>query len=485
MESNAKLEARQKLARLIEDFSTPANSILFPDNVFTIHEFVMVSPTLRNTPNLQDKVIKDKGIFNEDSIANQQDESQQFNEDSREDIKETLVGLKAQYEDAERQIAEKLNAIIEEAKYLLSEFESKDITDLQLKQRLLNLKVMVDMYNLLSIDGWSPLYISQFLRIQLALRESDIFSICPSKLIEGDSFSKSGKGVFEAKDKIDDSSKIGHYSPSDGSTVCMAIPSVQPTYACFELVTPTGILFGNMRGEGGVCSKFYDWLRENKGDPGYIGGWAEAQKGTSWSGPSKYAKLFYTSFRNKDFSRYFWHPKSNFKYCFEGVSSKFYIGEREIRFIDFDSTYQFTLIAQHVFTYEFLCRTQLPRSDQQKKQVTIMRLENRNDLKEICGYIPQIGEAIANFQQGPAESFSLVSSYKDPSKEGVEADTLGPFYVTTIDVPFHRVFATYVQCKPQDMKDCLFLNEGENELLCMTEGCPIIFRGADKSYYRL
>ena len=51
-----------------------------------------------------------------------------------------------------------------------------------------------------------------------------------------------------------------------------------------------------------------------------------------------------------------------------------------------------------------------------------------------------------HLKRGPAESYSLMEPYKDATKTEADEDKamLGPFWVTSQEVPLHHVFGTYL-----------------------------------------
>ncbi|MFD8741018.1 hypothetical protein ACFV06_39790, partial [Streptomyces sp. NPDC059618] len=84
------------------------------------------------------------------------------------------------------------------------------------------------------------------------------------------------------------------------------------------------------------------------------------------------------------------------------------------RYLDDHAKYIRSMVAQHAFTYEVLNRVRMPNVDAEQGIVQLIRLEKRSLLEEQNGGGPlSLGQSV-EMRRGPAESYSLLTPYKDP-----------------------------------------------------------------------
>ncbi|MEU5279915.1 hypothetical protein AB0G87_26315 [Streptomyces asoensis] len=306
---------------------------------------------------------------------------------------------------------------------------------------------------LLEDDGWRPEYRSEFLRMQMLLRESGLLDALPRELVANPDWSRD-RGVVEPEDT---------------------------PWALVDPADPTGPVGGSLRGPGGVSAAFHTWLNANGGDSGWLAAWASDQAGGSINTESQRFKVLVSHFRP---------PKSSEGYHLAGLSSGLrndtWLWEgRDLPVTRFDpqhledhATYIRSMVAQHAFTYEVLNRVKMPNVDAEQGIVQLIRLERRDLLEDHNGGGPLTMGQPVEMRRGPAESYSLLTPYKDPTDES--SPGLGPFWVTSQKVPLHRVFGTYLQSRAEtDPDHSLLLGEGENEFLALGEGAAITYHGTD------
>ncbi|MFD6534761.1 hypothetical protein, partial [Streptomyces sp. NPDC060184] len=298
--------------------------------------------------------------------------------------------------------------------------------------------------SLLEADGWLPEYRSEFLRMQMLLGEGDLLDGLPARL-------ESDAGpVWALTD------------PTDSA------PSAQ---------RPVG---GSLRGEHGVSSRFHAWVNDNGGDSDWLADWSNGQAGGSIHSSAQYFKVMVSHFRP---------PRNGEGYHMSRLdeqsslvrSDSWQDGGRDFPVTAFTPTYVRSMAAQHAFTYEVLHRVQIPNVDAARGVVQLIRLEERSLLEQYNETMPPVGGQV-QMKRGPAESYSLMEPYKDPTD--TDSHTLGPFWVTSQEVPLHHVFGTYLQSRAVPKGDTwsehtLFLREDENEFLALGEGAPITYHGTN------
>ncbi|MER5436928.1 hypothetical protein, partial [Streptomyces sp. NPDC002588] len=304
---------------------------------------------------------------------------------------------------------------------------------------------------LLEDDGWRPEYRSEFLRMQMLLRESGLLDDLPRELVANPNWSRD-QGVVDPEDT---------------------------PWALVDPADPTGPVGGSLRGPDGVSAKFHTWLNANGGDSNWLADWATDQAGGSINTEAQRFKVIVSHFRP---------PKSPDGYHLAGLNSglrndTWQSDGRDYPVTRFDpqyldhATYIRSMVAQHAFTYEVLNRVKMPNVDAEQGIVQLIRLEKRSLLEEQNGGAMTPGDEV-QMRRGPAESYSLLTPYKDPTDES--SHILGPFWMTSQKVPLHRVFGTYLQSRAETSPDrSLFLGEGENEFLALGEGAPITYHGTD------
>ncbi|MGW1466108.1 hypothetical protein ACWCPT_17400, partial [Streptomyces sp. NPDC002308] len=304
---------------------------------------------------------------------------------------------------------------------------------------------LLETNSLLEADGWLPEYRSEFLRMQMLLGEGDLLDGLPARL-------ESDAGpVWALTD------------PTDGA------PSAQ---------RPVG---GSLRGEHGVSSRFHAWVNDNGGDSDWLADWSLGQSGGSIHSSSQYFKVMVSHFRP---------PREDEGYHMSRLDEQSSLVRsdrwqdehgRDFPVTTFSPTYVRSMAAQHAFTYEMLRRVQIPNVDAARGVVQLIRLEERSLLGQYNESMPPVGGQI-RMKRGPAESYSLLEPYKDPAD--TDSHMLGPFWVTSQEVPLHRVFGTYLQSRavPKEEKwseHTLFLREDENEFLALGEGVSIVYHGTN------
>ncbi|MFI9333093.1 hypothetical protein ACIGZJ_36850, partial [Kitasatospora sp. NPDC052868] len=308
---------------------------------------------------------------------------------------------------------------------------------------------LVDTYELLSADGWSPVYISEFLYLQMSMRADGVFADLPELLVERPPAFDNGVEVTRR-----------------------------------SLVAPGGGLVegGPLRGAGGVSDTFYTWLDRQPGTSDFIDGWGAQQAGSSWKAHPALAKLLYAHFRSEGNleSTYYWGFSD-----LSGVLQNITDVRGGPHYVNYGPTDLRALVAQHVFTYELLTTVELPNVDRQNGTVRLIRLENRRHVDDdnpglpnpLTHPVPVTGPApgsgiVLELRRGAAESFSLLVPYKDPQDPHANG---GPFYVTVQDIPIQRVFGTHLQSRPATLDESLY--HGEDEFLVMSAGIPAVYWG--------
>ncbi|MER5436923.1 hypothetical protein, partial [Streptomyces sp. NPDC002588] len=312
---------------------------------------------------------------------------------------------------------------------------------------------------LLEDDGWRPEYRSEFLRMQMLLRESGLLDDLPRELVANPNWSRD-QGVVDPED----------------TPWALVDPA--------NLLGPVG---GSLRGKDGVSSKFHTWLNANGGDTDWLAAWGAEQSGGSINTEPQRFKVLISHFRP---------PKSPDGYHLAGLNGDlrddtWRSDGRDHPVTRFDpqhldhKAYIRSMVAQHAFTYEVLNRVKMPNVDAEQGIVQLIRLEKRSLLEEQNGGAMTPGQSV-EMKRGPAESYSLLEPYKDATNTQTDENKpmLGPFWVTSQKVPLHRVFGTFIQSRAvfhgeSWSEHTLFFGEGENEFLALGEGAPITYHGTD------
>ncbi|MFI6341440.1 hypothetical protein, partial [Streptomyces sp. NPDC050535] len=296
----------------------------------------------------------------------------------------------------------------------------------------------------LANSGWRPEYRSEFLRMQMLLGESGVLDDLPRQLVVNPNWERDRD-----------------------------VPNPEDTpWALVDPADPTGPVGGSLRGTEGVSARFHRWLDDEGGSSVALGNWAFDQAGGSVNQESRRFKALVSHLRPPTAENGYFllgGPDADHSWSPDGSDS-----------------YPVTMFApwmvrnaaaQHAFTYEVLKRVQMPNVDAQRGVVQLIRLEKRDLLEDQNGGTLTLGQSV-EMSRGPAESYSLLTPYKDPTDES--SHTLGPFWVTSQEVPLHHVFGTFLQSRPDaDPDRSLFLGEGENEFLALGEGAPITYHGTN------
>ncbi|MFE2915481.1 hypothetical protein ACFXMO_28020, partial [Kitasatospora indigofera] len=345
-----------------------------------------------------------------------------------------LIRMAAVYKRAAEQVGRRLQRIVERAR---EERETggagRDAAE-----------TLLATYELLSEDGWTPAYISEFLRLQMLFRASDVPDRFPHELF--------ARPVGGTTDLVDAGAPPPPASPADPGR--------------------------SLSGADGASMRFYRWLDEQAGgNRQHLYNWGEAQSATSSSPESLQAKVLFAHFRNPDGQHlddaYFWLNGLD-RRLQETPGIRMEIGGEEVLGLHYHPVLLRSLAAQHVFTYEMLRTVRMPRVDRQAGTIRLIRLEQRTIEALAEQYDPgptRRNHRPVDIRRGPAESFSLLTPYKDP--EG------GTFWLTMQTLPIHRVFGTHLQIRMDGRKEhSLYL--GEDEFLAMADGFPVECWGEDQ-----
>ncbi|MFI9328923.1 hypothetical protein ACIGZJ_15410, partial [Kitasatospora sp. NPDC052868] len=313
-------------------------------------------------------------------------------------------------------------------------------------------RTLLATHRLLADDGWSPEYISEFLYLQMSMRDSDVLAGFPARLVEQPPEMENG---FQR-------GRLSLVAPGAG---------------------PGAVEGGSLRGAGGASDRFYTWLgaAPRNGEPGHVLAWGAAQAYGSWTNEPATAKLMFARSRSENLEGgYYWAPDLN-------EFLKKTVDRHEPDIIRYPRSLLRSLVAQHVFTYELLKAVELPNVDRQNGMVRLMRLENRLHVDPDNPDLPHpdefqnpelvqdpAPEIPLEILRGAAESFSLLDAFKDPKAPQGDGRE---FYVTVQDVPIHRVFGTHLQSRFNSLDDSLFYSE--DEFVVMAAGYQPLYRGTD------
>ncbi|MFJ9299604.1 hypothetical protein ACIRPJ_37470, partial [Streptomyces asoensis] len=335
-----------------------------------------------------------------------------------------------------------LTLIVRRAESVVADADASPV-EKEAAQRLLNTNTALE------TSGWLPEYRTEFLRMQMLLGESDLLAGLPARL-----------------------------EPDSSLGVPWAL--TDPTDPALPADRQVG---GSLRGEHGVSSRFHSWLKENGGDSSWLADWAIGQGAGSIHASSQYFKVMVSHFRPPRAEE--GYHMSTLSRGSDLVRSDVWEDERRREFpvTMFSQEYVRSMAAQHAFTYEMLKRVSLPNVDPRRGVVQLIRLEERKLLAQYNETMPAEGGSV-HMKRGPAESYSLMEPYKDATKTEADEDKamLGPFWVTSQEVPLHHVFGTYLQSRAVPdgepwSEHTLFLREDENEFLALGEGAPITYHG--------
>ncbi|MGW2843374.1 hypothetical protein ACWCWD_37010, partial [Streptomyces sp. NPDC001493] len=305
---------------------------------------------------------------------------------------------------------------------------------------------------LLKDDNWRPEYRIEFLRMQMLLGEHGLLDRLPRELVSNPDWQR----------------QLGVQDPED------------TPWALVDPADMTGPIGGSLRGTDGVSAEFHTWLNDNGGNSGWLNVWADEQAGGSINTEPQRFKVMISHFRppKTDGGYYTAGLSGNLRHdTWESNGQEYPVTRFDLTSLDDPAVYLHSMIAQHVFTYEVLTRVKMPNVDVTRGVVQLIRLEKRS-LLEDQNYGPMTVGDNVQMTRGPAESYSLLTPYKDPTDES--SHTLGPFWVTSQEVPLHHVFGTYLQSRADTVPDrSLLLGEGENEFLALGEGAPITYHGTN------
>lgn len=210
-----------------------------------------------------------------------------------------------------------------------------------------------------------------------------------------------------------------------------------------------------------VIHDLADVMKAEGGDYSIITYWSERQGGSSWSGASQAAKMWYAQHRsNNPQSDYYWHEGYNTAQNHLTGTYKT-VGQEK---------YDRTLTMWHAFNYEFLQKADFRNNYRDEGFVRVFRTEGSDPMFNYHGFTPgAFGEA-GIMQRGAVESVSLfgdVYIYGD--------------HVTVQDVPHHRFMGLYFFERSPGSGSTLYLGDNENEGLAMLEGITANYLG-DRSH---
>ncbi|MEU5309377.1 hypothetical protein [Streptomyces sp. NPDC021562] len=296
-------------------------------------------------------------------------------------------------------------------------------------------------------DGWRPEYRSEFLRMQMLMGDSDFLKDLPAELV------------------VNNRWRSGTESGAHPET----------PWALVSPDDPDGPIGGSLHGPDGVSERFHAWLDQNGGQSEHLANWGADQSAGSTTGLALRFKMMTSHFRPARHEDGFHLPRLEVSDLHDDTFPP--MGHDDAKLVTrFDPVYMRSMVAQHVFTHEILTRVKMPNVDAGRGVVQLLRLDKRDLVKEANdGTTPGIGDRI-RMRRGPADSFSLLTQYKDATQED---HTLGPFWVTAQEIPLHQVFGTYLQSRPGDPEHTLFLYHSENEFLALSDGVESVFHGTD------
>ncbi|MGW4878308.1 WXG100-like domain-containing protein [Streptomyces sp. NPDC004262] len=295
----------------------------------------------------------------------------------------------------------------------------------------------------LANDHWRPEYRSEFLHVQMLLDESGILDALPNELVVNDR--------WNLPPESDENARTPHALVSPGD--------------------PAGPIGGSLRAPGGVSERFHAWLDENGGDSDWLANWAVGQSSGSNHTEAQRFKVLVSHFRPARNSESFYMPRLDIR----GLTQTF--APDNFAVLDMAPAYVRSIAAQHAFTHAILTRVKMPNVDPQRGIVQLLRLDRRSLVDDANGgRTPDVGGTLT-LRRAPADSYSLLEPYKDP---GVTDHSLGPFWVTSQEIPLHQVFGTYLQSRApiaNEGEHTLFLYDHENEFLAMSDGVESVFHG--------
>ena len=220
-----------------------------------------------------------------------------------------------------------------------------------------------------------------------------------------------------------------------------AIPSA-PHSQSMKVYDENGVEFDALRGQGSITEEFFGYVDKNGGSSTWLGDWARAQGGSSWSSKPRAAKIAVSKNRDLDqATSYYWNG---------GFDSS--LSDYEAQ--SMGSPVDQSMLLMHVYSYEIVSRVDMPQKNAPSRTVHLLRTESDTVLS-LNGI--EKNKPIA-YKRGAVESTSIFQDVKVAGREMIEQD-----------VPYHRVIGTYMIERRTDAGQ-MFLGDGENEFVVMLEG---------------
>jgi hypothetical protein len=279
----------------------------------------------------------------------------------------------------------------------------------------------------------------------LAATPEDLKATIGKRLDQMASVAKTADTLYADKFKTDYTDTFSkHRVFLDHAKVLDALPK-QLTNSGVYCKDENGKDFDSLRGSSGVMTHVAKYIEANGGDMGVIESWASAQAGDSWGGgPRKFKAWIASKLEGDPADAYFWSGGY-------ASSKSYYDDMSESRKEKFDKT----MSAWHAFNYEQLKRIHLPTADQDKELIRVMRTEDP-DVMRLHKMVPGDEKVMT---RGAAESTSMFQKF---SYKGSER--------TIQDVPFHRVWGTYLTSRGPSGYGGMFAGDNENELVADMRG---------------
>ena len=318
--------------------------------------------------------------------------------------------------------------VMESAKKINHKKILNAIDDNQLKldlvSRLDKLDDLVEINDTMAADKFRPLYLDDFSRHYFELQK-ELLDVLPKKMINTPArFNKT------------------------------------------KLVDENGKLFDNFReeNEDSIQVKIEKYI-DRIGDFNIIKSWASEQSSDSWiKKPVSYKYFLYSQARDVDFDNFYWRnlDKNEVKADYTNTLNDLQVNQE---------VYRQSFTAFHAFNYLITSKVDLPNNIKSKKAIRLIRTES-NEVMDIYNPGRETGTRPV-MKRGMAESTSLVRHVV------VEGG-----HVTYQEVPYHRIFGTYLIEKGeynQNAKKMLyepfFLSDTENEVIAMMDGLPHEYAG--------
>ncbi len=303
----------------------------------------------------------------------------------------------------------------------------------KLEKRLNSMEEFVETSQTLSGDKWKEDYVDKFTRHEMDMRQAGVFDKFPEHM--------------RSREPLSESSRNRDYMMEDQD----------------------GKEFDHLRGEDSAVSKFDGYLRTKGIKHKDIESYAEAQAGSSWSDESQTFKMHIALSRDKEIrSSYYWggadaEVEASLLKGRKAAEKEF---EKRLKHIDKWSgkpsyandpeKYKEAMIAQHAYTYNFLKKTRLARSDQTRRVISLGRTESSDVINRYGMTLP--GDH-AVLTRGISESFGYTNTYSLMGNE-----------LTYQEMPFHRVFGSYLHTRTPGADHGMFMGDSENEFVCLAEG---------------